>query len=131
MNCTLTRKRKTNEYVFGFLQGDKGFSCWTLERPWLDNAKEKSCIPEGKYICRRTNSPTFGVCFEVINVPNRSAILIHSGNFAHDSRGCIILGEYEGILNGEFAVLNSRNTIKRFLKAQKDIEQFMLEIKSE
>jgi hypothetical protein len=64
----------------------------TLELPWKDNVKEISCIPKGIYICKAWRSPRFGDVFMVDHVPDRAAILIHAGNSAADTRGCILPG---------------------------------------
>ena len=64
----------------------------TLELPDLGNQKNISCIPEGKYKVHRIYSPKFGNCFHVQDVPGRSAILIHRGNYTKDTRGCILVG---------------------------------------
>ena len=62
----------------------------------------EGCIPEGEYEIRLTNSPHFGRVYEVMNVPDRTHILIHKGNFCcarghteyvTDSYGCILPGE--------------------------------------
>ena len=64
----------------------------TLELPDLGNQKNISCIPEGKYIVHRIYSPKFGNCFHLQDVPGRTAILIHRGNYTKDTRGCILVG---------------------------------------
>ena len=37
----------------------------TLERPWLQNKRNISCIPNGLYLCRRITSPRFGNTFHM------------------------------------------------------------------
>ena len=64
----------------------------TLELPDLGNQTNISCIPEGKYKVLRIYSPKFGNCFHVQDVPGRSAILIHRGNYTKDTMGCILVG---------------------------------------
>lgn len=93
------------------------FTCRTLERPWKNNIKNISCIPKGTYLCKHTFSPKFlKYTYELKNVPNRSGIRIHSGNFFFDIEGCILLGDgYRDINNdGKLDVVNSRITVKRF-----------------
>jgi len=72
------------------------YTCKTIELKFLNNIKNKSCIPEGSYDVIKYNSPSKGECFWVQNVLNRSAILIHKGNFVAgnkiDSMGCILPG---------------------------------------
>ena len=65
---------------------------WIAERPWRGNKKEISCIPSGTYTCKRYVSKRFGETFEVTEVPNRTYILFHVGNFPEkDSHGCLLV----------------------------------------
>ena len=68
------------------------FNCKTLELPWLDNQARISCIPVGHYKTHYHISPTFGRCFWVQDVPGRSEILIHKGNYNRDTKGCVLVG---------------------------------------
>jgi hypothetical protein len=96
----------------------------TLELPWRYNKKNISCIPQGTYPCNIRVSPKFGKVYWVKNVPDRDFILIHSGNWAGDTRkgfktnvyGCILLGLNRGLLLGQTAVLNSRLAIRYFME---------------
>lgn len=63
-----------------------------LERPWLDNQRSVSCIPEGIYTVRK-NPPKESrpyTYFRFDSVPSRSNILIHRGNEPDDSQGCLL-----------------------------------------
>lgn len=79
--------------TFGVLRHGQVPFCLTLERPWVNNERHVSCIPAGRYRCRRVRSPTFGQTFEVCDVPNRSQVLFHAGNTLEDTHGCILVGE--------------------------------------
>lgn len=102
--------------------------CVTLELPDRDNQRNISRIPKGIYNCKRVNSPNFGETFEIIDVPNRSHILFHSGNLAKHTKGCILLAKKFGILEKQIAILDSRNTIREFMSILKGAEEFELEI---
>lgn len=65
---------------------------FTLELPWLDNRRNRSCIPTGTYTIAPYQSDKFQRAFEVKDVPNRSSILIHPGNRLSEIRGCILVG---------------------------------------
>jgi hypothetical protein len=101
-----------------------GFSCYTLELPWRENQRNISCIPKGEYNVKIRISPKYGKVYHVKEVPNRTFILIHSGNWAGDVskgyrshvNGCLLLGKSRGKLAGQLAVLNSRLTVKRFMR---------------
>jgi len=64
--------------------------CKTIELAWRKNALRRSCIPEGKYRLSKRYSSKHGWHFEIMNVPNRSCILIHTANNAgRELLGCI------------------------------------------
>ena len=109
------------------LQGEIPFAV-TLERPWLDNKPNESCIPAGKYECRMVESPKFGKTFEVTNVPGRSAILFHKGNIADDSHGCILVGESFNPVLGKPGITQSGQGFAEFLSMLRMTDRFPLEI---
>lgn len=89
----------------------------TLELPWRENQFQISCIPTGKYRCIKRKSDKYKKHFHVLDVPNRSLILIHHGNFHVDTLGCIIAGsDLKDINNDGFIdVVNSKKTMKKLL----------------
>lgn len=66
----------------------------TLELSWKQNQRNISCIPTGVYPVKIWESPKFGKCFLVQNVPDRDGILIHAGNSKDDTQGCILIGNH-------------------------------------
>ena len=110
----------------------------TLERPWLNNAKGISSIPEGMYSVKRTITPLHGQTWEVQNVPGRTAILIHSGNTELDIQGCILLGLECGVLETKDpdtgkverqpAVLRSKEAIVAFNAMLATEDEFRLNV---
>lgn len=126
-------------------QGTPGFMCLaglvlhSLELPWRGNLRSVSRIPPGRYRCKRVKSPRFGDVFQVLDVPDRSAILIHWGNFAgrvqtwdSNVEGCIELGEKAGHMvntkgSMQQCVLSSRPAVRRFMEAV-NADEFDLEI---
>lgn len=77
------------------------FQFKTLELPWKNNEKRMSCIPVGTYQLVKHNSPKFGACYWVQNVPGRSEILIHPGNYHTQILGCILPGQSHSDINGD------------------------------
>lgn len=73
----------------------------TLELPWRDNRRRISCIPKGEYRVTKHSSPKFGKSFWVREVPGRSEILIHAGNYYTDILGCILVGTGKMDINGD------------------------------
>lgn len=88
--------------TYGDLYVDGRFVCHTVERPWLNNQPNISCIPEGTYQLDAYKSPRFGDCFIVYGGEehqqikkfknsngNRWGILIHPANTPSQLAGCI------------------------------------------
>jgi hypothetical protein len=74
----------------GKLECEGKFICYTIELPWVVNAKRVSCIPEGEYLLRKRYSTKFRWHIEVVDVENRSLILFHPANNAQkELNGCI------------------------------------------
>ena len=88
----LKRIAQTETETFGVLIKDDMPLCVTLEDPWKKNQKNISCIPAGKYKCKPFDGAKFKDVWILENVPNRSYILIHAGNSAVDTQGCILVG---------------------------------------
>lgn len=118
----LFRFSSTEQGTFGvFCDSNTLPICVTAERPWLGNERRISCIPEGLYICKKYSSPKYHNVWEVKDVPERTSILIHEGNFPvpdkngnnADSTGCILVGDSFGIIRGRHAVLKSVVTLNR------------------
>jgi hypothetical protein len=112
VNATLTRVATSAMGTLGELELE-GFSCKTMEPPWLDNRPNASCIPDGEYPCAWHKSPRYGWVYAVLEVPDRSFILIHPGNLVTHTKGCVLPGSRVGILGGMPAVLVSRATTRR------------------
>lgn len=92
--------------------------CGTLELGWKENKRNISCIPLGEYTVTKRISSKYGEHFHILDVEDRSYILIHAGNFYSDIRGCILVGEDFKDLNkdGLLDITNSRQTMKQLLK---------------
>jgi len=126
----LIRLETNPEYgTFGVLIFNGEVFCVTLEPYSRNNQVSISNIPAQQYICRRFNSFSFGETFEVTGVQDRSQILFHKGNFAVNTKGCIILAESFGKIKGDRAVLNSGKTFELFMLKLVGIESFLLTIK--
>jgi hypothetical protein len=107
---TLHREYKKSA-TLGTLVLPSGRELKTIERPWLNNARRVSCYPEGAYIVKylpRSGSGKYKRVWHVQNVPNRSGILFHGGNFVRHSLGCTIVGSRHGWLSKTLAVLGSK-----------------------
>lgn len=105
------------EVTLGVLyDADSDLMYATLEKPDLDNHPETSCIPLGNYICIPHNTDKWKNVWEITNVPNRTGILLHSGNTVNDISGCLLIGRSFGRLKGKSAVLSSQIAYEGFRK---------------
>lgn len=124
LRVVLTRCTESDEGVFGYLDiykdGARLYTCRTGELPYKDNKPNVSCIPVGTYKCEPWDSVKFPNTYHIKNVPDREAILIHTGNhcgdtskgYKSDVEGCILVGERCGKLNNQKAVLSSKQAMQ-------------------
>lgn len=139
MELTLNRIARKATYTIGHLYIDGKYFCDTIEDkdrglsqeyPVTVNKNMKrrgvTAIPVGRYrITMDVVSPKFslktayqfcgGKLPRLINVPAFDGVLIHIGNTANDTEGCILVGENK--LVGK--VLNSTATFKRLYERLK------------
>lgn len=133
INAVLERNPSSDQGTPGTLKltrtGGESLSLLTLELPWRDNRKRKSCIPTGNFPCVYYKSPSKGYCYLLQNVPDRQSILIHAGNWAGDeemgfftdSRGCILVGfeavysKPPGYSRQQLSVIRSRKAMSALL----------------
>jgi hypothetical protein len=89
----------------------------TIELPWLNNSNRISCIPTGQYKVVRRFTTKHGNHFHVLDVPKRSYILIHSGNYYHNFLGCIGVGYNHADIDkdGYLDVTSSKNKMKELI----------------
>lgn len=98
--------------------------CSTIEPAWKENFRnnpltkenEASCIPEGRYLCRKYSSTKYQDVWEVTGIKGRNKILIHAGNYAYQSEGCILVGDKHTNNQGIPMVNNSQNTLNKLRK---------------
>lgn len=96
MHLFLKREATVNQATPGKLYIDGEFVCFTLEDVVrLKDVKiyGQTAIPAGEYLIWLKHSPHFGRVLPcLMNVPMFSEILIHRGNRAGDTSGCILVG---------------------------------------
>jgi hypothetical protein len=140
MQLTLKRIARRETYTIGKLYIDEQYFCDTIEDrdrgleqrlPLQVNIARKkkgvTAIPVGTYrLTLSVKSPRFagkkqyafcnGFLPRLINVPAFDGVLIHIGNTAQDSEGCILVGENKEV--GK--VLNSTATFQRLYAKLKE-----------
>lgn len=97
MKLQLKRRYIGENYTIGSLFVNGEYFCDTLEDKVRNNGVKvmhKTAIPYGNYRIIVNQSPRFGRELpRLLNVPNFDGILIHRGNDASDTSGCILVGE--------------------------------------
>lgn len=135
MKLTIDRFAHTAYGTPGRLHVDPGGNAWTaytIELPWRNNERNRSCIPSGEYLARQHVSPDFGRTLWVKDVDDRSEIVIHVANSPADLDGCIAPGlafgwaadYWDGVerpRRDEFAVWNSAKALGRLLDQMDDL----------
>lgn len=123
--------------TFGKLPLTPNLYLFTVERPWLRNERNVSCIPIGTYdiilgmFYRNTadTSDDYPV-YEVLGVPGRSLVKIHIANTPSDVKGCIGLGTTLGFIKSQWAVAHSRTALKDFMTHMEGVEKTQLVIEN-
>ena len=139
MNLYLKRIAKKDGYTIGRLYVNGARFCDTLEDtdrglrqedgPAVCKARKRygaTAVPTGTYqVTLKVQSPRFskkkqydfckGYLPRLINVPAFEGVLIHIGNTAKDTEGCILVGENKVV--GQ--VVNSTQTFRRLYETLK------------
>lgn len=95
LKIRIKRTEQHSRSIIGELYVNGTFICYTLELPWKKNEENVSCIPSGTYDAYlRYNSEKASREWvtELLNVPKRTAIQIHIGNYPRDIDGCTLVG---------------------------------------
>lgn len=129
MRLKLQRAFSNKQVTLGMLQilGLEHAPFFTLENPKRSSNVDNR-IPAGVYKCKPYSGTKYKDVFEVQNVPNRSAILIHWGNFESDTEGCILVGDSAAMHGIRPAVLQSRVSFDRLRGLLAGVKEFELEI---
>lgn len=141
MELRVERLWPKENYTVGRLYVNNEFFSNTLEDKIIDKDKSgvfdngekkvygESAIPYGKYKVIYNWSPKFGRNLpRLLDVPHFEGILIHSGNTARDSAGCILVGKNtsKGMLSESRYTSDKLNEI--IDAAQKRGEEITIEI---
>lgn len=109
---TLHRYDANDKRTFGHLKLGDELIAHTLELPWRENERKKSCIPTGTYEVVPYSSAKWPRTFHVLDVPNRDGILIHWGSFLRNTEGCILAGDRRAISLKEEIVSGTKYKIE-------------------
>ena len=117
MKAFLKRKIDDGKATIGtfFFDADDGVkNLASLELAWKDNQKSVSCIPKGTYKVKTTFSNKYQKdMWQVLDVPGRTGIRIHSANYYKQLEGCIALGSSIVDMDGDktLDITDSRDAI--------------------
>ena len=150
MKLTLRRIAKKDTYTVGKLYIDGVYFCDTIEdkdrglyqKQDIQELRKikvpsKTAIPTGIYkISLSIVSPKFsakkiyqeickGKVPRLLNVPGYEGVLIHIGNTAEDSAGCILVGQNKVV--GK--VINSTETFRKLYNKIKGQNNLIIEVK--
>lgn len=135
MELILHRVITNKFYTVGYFPQ---LNLYSLELPNRGNSVNISCIPAGRYSLKKYSSNKFKSepgkkgnfdidHYQICNVPNRSKIIIHTGNILKDTKGCILPGcklyvglhyfnceqQYARTLNSKSAFVSINTFIKK------------------
>jgi len=108
--------------------------CKTVEREWLDNQPNVSCVPAGTYRLKKVTSPKFGECYCLVNEDlgvsyagntTRTHILIHVANYPEELEGCIAPGvsymkNSWGVSSSKVAFKNLKDLLNQYIAEMKN-----------
>lgn len=142
MKLKLKRRFFGEKYTIGSIDINGAYFCDTLEDknrdlnydgdlndPGEDKIFSETAIPFGVYVIELRMSPRFKRELpRLLNVPGFDGVLIHRGNTANDTSGCILVGENK--VKGK--VINSSKyeieLVKQIKEAIKNNEEVKIEI---
>lgn len=113
MKLELIRTENSDTHTLGILReyvSDVEI-CRTIERPWLDNMKEISCIPADRTYTVVPDDTGKHQGFKILDVEGRTNIEIHSANWAVQLNGCIAVGDAVKDSADGRMVTNSKKTL--------------------
>lgn len=92
---------------------------YNVELPYESNSIMVSAIPSGIYAFEKRVSDARGEYLAILNVPNRTAILVHVGNFMKDTNGCVLpcLNWCEIPAKTEYMGTSSRTALRQLYRA--------------
>lgn len=133
----LERTAHTPWGTLGTLRLPDGAVFQTIEPRWQNNAAGVSCIPAGEYpmrmraspIVARTSGGQFTRGWEVDGVPGRDLIMIHPGNWATNSNGCVLVGRAHAVLDGRPGVTASRAAFKDLMSRLAARDEWSLDVR--
>ena len=118
MEITLLRKWPRDRYIIGQMFIDDVKFCHTLEPP---RTGDHPCIPAGRYKVEMYPSGKFHALRPILlNVPHRSGILIHEGNYPRNTQGCILVGKNLQVGSLSYSTTTLAELMRRIKQSKTD-----------
>lgn len=133
MTLTLTRNEFREDGIFSTLTDSAGRKiASTLEHSYEKDGKWLPKILNGTYKCvrgthRLHSMSTSFTTFEITGVEGHTNLLLHVGNFASDSDGCLLLGESVAKTRPQM-ILKSKPTFEAFMTLLQGLDSFTLTV---
>jgi len=108
---TVLRTSENSKSVTGELLVNGSFVCHTLELPWQGNISFISSIPSGNYSGKLRYDKDDKWRIELRDVPNRTGVQLHMGNYPTQIQGCVLVGDE--VINFENKVVKSASAYRR------------------
>lgn len=108
LDITIVRTSENGRSTTGELFVDGRFVAHTLELPWRNNQSYISAIPAGSYSAHLRFDKPDGWRLQLDNVPGRSGVQLHVGNYPSQIEGCVLVG---------LAVVNAENRLEASVEA--------------
>ena len=121
------RTRETPNATLGTMTIDGRTDTWYILEPGGPDstvAGSDKRINAGTYTLKPYSSAKYKDVYELQQVPGRTKILLHSGNYHNHTLGCLMPGKGHGTKDGDVAVWRSKeamNEIKPLLKQARTI----------
>lgn len=92
LDITIARTSENASSTTGELFVDGRFVAHTLELPWRNNQSYISSIPVGSYTAHLRFDKSDGWRLQLDDVPGRSGVQLHIGNYPNQIEGCVLVG---------------------------------------
>ncbi|WP_232304731.1 DUF5675 family protein [Agarivorans gilvus] len=120
LKIKVKRLKQGTKSTLGSLKIDGVAKSWYVLEPGGPDSQQEGSdhrISTGTYKLKPYSSPKYKNVYQLLNVPGRTNILIHAGNYHQDTLGCLMPGKTSGkSSNGEYHVGNSRTATKEIFE---------------
>lgn len=131
LELDLERFGEVHAATMGVLHVNSKFFSYTLERPWLNDRNDVSCIPTGLYKVKLTESARFKKILPQLLMPTdskRTGIRMHSASYVHELEGCISCGYEYYLTQSKVVLTRSRDAINDLITLMSEADNITLRI---